>query len=158
MMDIPLFPELFQVSEIEISYHNHTPFADRIKISNTSTALDIFNSTWDRNKIELVEECKILLMNITGHCLGIINLSTGSANRCPFDIRIVMAATIKANASAIILAHNHPGGSLTPSNDDISLTKTLVKAAKLLGIAIIDHLILTKHGYFSFSQNKILPR
>lgn len=158
MINKPLFPELFQVSEIEISYRNHTPSEDRIKVPSTSVALDIFNCSWDRNKIELVEQCKILLLNHNGCCLGIFNLASGGSSNCPFDPRIVFATAIKANASAIILAHNHPSGSLIPSKNDILITKNIIKAAKLFGIAVLDHIILTADGYFSFSQNKILPK
>jgi hypothetical protein len=59
MMNRPLFPELFQVAEIAISYHNHTPYQDRIKVPKPSVAYDIFSASWDSDKIELIEQCKI---------------------------------------------------------------------------------------------------
>lgn len=157
-MDSQLFPELFQVSEIEVSYRNPMPYDNRVKVSSTSVAYDIFNCTWDRGKIELVEQIKVLLLNHDNGCLGIVNLTMSIINFCPFDPRLVFATVLKTNATAIVLAHNHPSGSLNPSNNDIAVTKSIVKAAKLLGITVMDHLILTAHGYYSFSENNILPK
>lgn len=153
-----LFPELFQVAEIEVSYNNPIPYQDRIKVSGTSTAYDIFSCTWDRGKIELVEQCKVLLLNKNNHCLGIVNLTMGIINFCPFDPRLIFGTALKANATAIVIAHNHPSGSLTPSSDDITMTENTVKAAKLLGMSVMDHLILTANGYFSFLKSGIMPQ
>ncbi len=156
-MNRPLFSELFQVSEIEISYYNPTPYQDRIKVSKPSVAYDIFSSSWDLDKIELIEQSKILLLNQSSHCLGIVSLTSGTINSCPLDARTVLIPALKANATAIVLAHNHPSGSLEPSQNDLEATKRIVAGAKLLDIIIMDHIILSRYGYFSFAENKILP-
>lgn len=158
MMNRPLFPELFQVAEIEVSYHNHTPYQDRIKVPKPSVAYDIFSASWDPDKIELIEQCKILLLNQSSHCLGIVNLTSGTVNYCPLDARAVLAPALKANATAIVLAHNHPSCSLNPSQNDIEATKRIVKSAKLLDMFVMDHIIFCKQGYFSFAENKIMPK
>lgn len=118
-----LFPEMFQVAEIEVSYRNPIPYQDGIKVPSTSIAYDIFRCTWDKGKIELVEQCKVLLLNKNNHCLGIINLTMGINNFCPFDPRLVFGTTLKAIATAIVLAHNYPSSRLEPSADDIIITK-----------------------------------
>ncbi|MBA4853452.1 JAB domain-containing protein [Emticicia sp. BO119] len=157
-MNGQLFPEIFQVAEIEISYRNTTPFNERILVNKSQSAYEILNASWDKDKIELVEQFKILLLNRQNHCLGIVNLSTGSSFGTPVDPRLVFAAALKANATALVLAHNHPTGNVSPTNDDIVTTKSLAKAAELFGIAIFDHLILSKDGFFSFGANGLLPK
>jgi DNA repair protein RadC len=59
---------------------------------------------------------------------------------------------LKCNATAILIAHNHPSGKLLPSEADISITKSIYKCGEILNITLIDHLIVTKEGYFSFSD------
>lgn len=157
-MSIPLFPEMFQVAEIEINYRNPVPHQDRIKINMPSMAYQVFICTWDKSKIELVEQSKILLLNRANYCLGIANLSIGTLTSCPLDTRMIFSIALKANATAFVLAHNHPSGDYMPSEDDTKATKNIVKAGNLFGIAMMDHIILTSHGYFSFAENKILPK
>jgi len=61
-----------------------------------------------------------------------------------------------ANASAMILAHNHPSGTLKPSDTDIKLTRKLKSAGEILDIAVYDHMILTREGYYSFADKGII--
>ena len=83
-------------------------------------------------------------------------LAVGSINTQGVEPRDVFAPAIKLPCRSIILAHNHPSGDPQPSQDDISTTKRLKKAADLLGIALLDHLIVTRNAYFSFQQQKLL--
>ena len=70
--------------------------------------------------------------------------------------REVFAEAIADRAAGIILVHNHPSGKLEPSSEDISLTRRLVEAGKILGIDVLDHVIVTKTGYFSFAEKGLL--
>ena len=63
---------------------------------------------------------------------------------------------VQARASAVILVHNHPSGVESPSQDDIKTTKRLCEAADILGISVLDHIIITKTGYFSFKEHNLL--
>jgi len=67
--------------------------------------------------------------------------------------REVFADPIADRAAAVILAHNHPSGTLKPSGDDIQVTKRLVEAGKILGIEVLDHIIVTQDGHISLMQN-----
>jgi DNA repair protein RadC len=69
--------------------------------------------------------------------------------------RDVFYPAIKANAASIILVHNHPSGDPEPSTDDIELTNRLSDAGKLLGIAVLDHLVVAKRGYVSLKERGI---
>lgn len=70
--------------------------------------------------------------------------------------REVFADPITDRASAIIVAHNHPAGSLTPSKKDIEITKQLISAGDTLGIKLLDHIIFNHKGYYSFLENNEL--
>lgn len=75
-------------------------------------------------------------------------VSIGSLNSSIVHPREVFKSAIIANASSIICAHNHPSGDLTPSNEDIEVTKRLVDAGKLLGINVLDHIIMNDEGEY----------
>ncbi|HBU69809.1 MAG TPA: hypothetical protein DEE98_05435 [Elusimicrobia bacterium] len=79
----------------------------------------------------------------------------GTINRSAVYPREIAAKAIEAKASGIIVAHNHPGGSLEPSQDDISATKALKKALDTVEIALLDHIIVSDSGYFSFREKGI---
>ena len=68
-------------------------------------------------------------------------------------VRDVFRPAIESNAAAVILAHNHPSGEATPSEEDIEITKQLVQAGKIVGISLLDHVIITKNTFASISAN-----
>ena len=72
------------------------------------------------------------------------------------DIRLVLKTAISHGAVSIILAHNHPSGTLKPSNADKSITQKLRYAAQSLDIKVLDHLIITESSYFSFADEGLL--
>ncbi|MDO8577063.1 MAG: DNA repair protein RadC [Candidatus Daviesbacteria bacterium] len=83
-------------------------------------------------------------------------ISIGTLNASLVHPREVFKKAIMDNTAQIIIAHNHPSGDFKPSEEDISTTKRLVEAGKLVGISIIDHLIITSDKYFSFKENSII--
>lgn len=106
------------VAEIELIYKSKIKASDRPKINSSRDAYDILLNSWDENKIGFVEQFKILLMNRGNKVLGVYEVSTGGVTGTVADPRLIFAAALKANACAIILAHNHPSSNLTPSNAD----------------------------------------
>ena len=90
------------------------------------------------------------IINIQVICVGAGNMAIIK----PADI---FSQPIKDRASGIILCHNHPGGHAEPSDQDIQTTNRLAKASQVLGLALLDHLIVTKNGYFSFLEHSMLP-
>uniref|UniRef100_A0A7C5V324 DNA repair protein RadC n=1 Tax=Caldicellulosiruptor owensensis TaxID=55205 RepID=A0A7C5V324_9FIRM len=72
--------------------------------------------------------------------------------------RKVVECVIRYNASSVILAHNHPGGSVKPSMDDINTTQKIVNALSTIGVAVNDHFIVAGDKYYSFAQNGMLPK
>ena len=80
-------------------------------------------------------------------------VAIGIVNRSLVHAREVFRREIIDNAAAIVVAHNHPSGSLEPSNEDHEVTRRLVEAGQLLGIPVLDHLIISRNGFFSFLEH-----
>ncbi len=143
-----------EVAEIKVSYS--TTSTPKIKITSVNKAFEVLLSLWDLDTIELQEEFKMLLLNRANEVLGIYPLSKGGITGTVVDSRLIFAVALKCNATGIILCHNHPSGNLKPSDNDITLTRSIKKCADFLDITLIDHLIITKNGYFSFSNERLL--
>ncbi len=139
-----------QVAEIGIYYKSTPKFKPVIKSSNDAFKLLIDN--WGENLIELQEEFKVILLNNSNQVLGILPLSKGGITSCLVDVRLLFSVVLKANATAIIISHNHPSGKLTPSSSDIDITEKIKSAGKILDIKLIDHIIVTRVGYYSFTE------
>jgi DNA repair protein RadC len=69
---------------------------------------------------------------------------------------LILKQALQLSATSIIVAHNHPSGALVPSENDKEMTKKLAQAAKTMDIALLDHLIVVRSGYFSFSDQGLL--
>ncbi len=139
-----------EVAEIKVSYSTNN--TSKEKVNSVLKAYQLLLSSWDINIIELQEEFKILLLNRANEVLGIYPLSKGGISGTVVDLRLIFAVALKCNASGFILSHNHPSGKLIPSDADVSLTRKIKKCADLLDIGLIDHIILSKVGYYSFTN------
>jgi len=144
------------VSEIELVYRTSIKPSQRPQVSSSAAAYEILLAGWDPDKIEFVEQFKVLLLNRSNRMLGQYELSTGGTSGTVVDIRLVFAAALKANASGIILAHNHPSGNLAASQPDRDITSKVREAGKILEIPVLDHLIVTSEGYYSFADQGLL--
>jgi DNA repair protein RadC len=149
---------IYKVTEIEIIYRNPVKQTERPLIRHSRDAYDILRQVWDNNKIELLEQFKILLLDQNNKCLGVADIATGGISFCPVDAKVIFATALKAKASSVILAHNHPSGNIHPSQHDWDLTEQLKEAAALIGIRINDHLILTTEWYSSYADGWIMPQ
>ena len=125
-----------------------------VKIENPTDAYELV-------KDELVhsdrETLLSVLLTIKNHLIGVETVSIGSINASIIKTRDVFKGAILANAVSIILCHNHPSGELTPSTEDIDITKHLIEAGELLGIKVLDHLIITHNGYQSLRDYYQFP-
>ena len=144
------------VSEIELVYKTSVKPSQRPHITSSATAYDILIAGWNPDKIEFVEQFKVLLLNRSNKVLGQYEISTGGITGTVVDVRLIFAAALKANASGIIMAHNHPSGTLIPSQADREITKKVKEAGRILDIPVLDHLIVTTEGYYSFADHGML--
>lgn len=102
------------------------------------------------------EEFWILYLNNSNKILQLLQLSKGGITGTLVDVRLVYKKALQLGAVAVILAHNHPSGSLNPSEADKNLTKKLKIAGENLDIKVLDHLIITENTYFSFADENLL--
>jgi DNA repair protein RadC len=92
----------------------------------------------------------VLYLNRANIVLGSYQLSKGGLTGTIADVRLILYVALKTLASRLILDQNHPSGNLTPSDSDINLTKKVKKAAMYMDIEVLDHMILSSSGYYSF--------
>ncbi len=143
-----------KISEIKVSYNTRqTP---KEKITSSQDAYQILLKSWSKGTLELLEEFKVILLNNANEVLGIYPLSKGGITGTVVDIRIIFSVALKCNAVGIILAHNHPSGTLNPSESDKTITRKIKNASEFMDIKLLDHLIITKSGFYSFSDNGII--
>jgi DNA repair protein RadC len=102
---------------------------------------------------EAIEVSGVLCLSTRHHVLAYHELSRGTLDSTSMHPREIFKAALLANATALVLGHNHPSGIVTPSADDITLTSRLVDAGQLMGIPVLDHVIVSAEGtYFSFKE------
>jgi DNA repair protein RadC len=148
---------LFTITEVELIYRNKLKKADRPIVKTSNDAYNLLIQSWDHNKIELLEEFKVLLLDRNNACMGISHIAQGGVSTCIVDPKIIFSTALKAKASGIILAHNHPSGNLIPSQSDFDLTSKLKAGGKLLEISVLDHLVITDFGYHSMADEGTMP-
>ena len=102
------------------------------------------------------EEFWILYLNNSNKIIKSAQLSKGGITGTVVDVRLAFKEALQLGAVGIILAHNHPSGTLRPSHADIQLTKKLKTAGESLDIKVLDHLIITEKAYFSFADENML--
>ena len=103
-----------------------------------------------------VEEFWLLLMNQNHRLIKQLRISHGGITEVSVDIRIIMREAVLANATILAVAHNHPSGSLRPSQEDTLLTKSLKEACNLMRIRFLDHVIVTDGAYYSFHEEGVI--
>ena len=145
--------DLNNISEVQLVYRTKIKPTDRPKVGNLEDAVGIFRKYWDRDKIEHIEEVKILLLNRTNKVLGIATVSMGGVSGTVMDERIILQYAIKANASGVIMAHNHPSGNLEPSDADKKITSKIRGSLELMGMSLLDHIVITVDGQNSIIDN-----
>lgn len=113
-------------------------------------------SVWDKSLIELQEQVYVIYLNEANQVISWKNLNTGTCNETMFDIKLALGCALNCMAAKLVIAHNHPSFMLKPSYADIKVTERLYKAADLLEIKLIDHLILNRQLYYSFTDHGLL--
>jgi DNA repair protein RadC len=147
---------LNMVTEVELVYKSKVKPSERPQLKTSKDSYQLLLQTWDPNKVEFVEQFKVILMNRANRVLGIYELSTGGITGTVADIKLVFMAALKSNACSLIISHNHPSGNLKPSRADEDLTNKIKAAGTLLDIQVLDHVIVTTEGYFSFADEGLL--
>ncbi len=106
------------------------------------------------------EQFCIALLNAKNQIIGLNIVAVGGLVSAPVYPTDVLKPAILANAASLILCHNHPSGNVEPSFEDIAVTKRIVKAAKIMGITVHEHLIISLYNenYYSFADNGLITQ
>lgn len=125
-------------------------------ISNSYDVSSLLRSIWEPDTIELREQFYVIGLDKGNTPVFWSKLSVGGIDGCVVDTRHVFSMAILSNCAAIILAHNHPSGRTQPSQADISMTKKMVEAGKIMNVPVLDHIILTIDSYYSFADEGMI--
>jgi len=109
-----------------------------------------------KNKIKDYSKEHFYLISLNSRSWAIGEVSIGTLNANLVHPREVFGEAIKAKAASVILVHNHPSGDPEPSEDDLTITKRIIEAGKIMGIDVLDHIIITKSKVFSFKEKKLI--
>lgn len=149
-------PEWTKVAEVELVYKTKVKASERPKVNCSKDIYDILKQVWDDDRIEMLEEFKVIFLNRANRVIGVYEASSGGITGTVADPRLILAAAIKSLAVSIILSHNHPSGNLKPSRADEELTIKIKEAGKYHDIRVIDHIIITSEGYYSFADEGLI--
>jgi DNA repair protein RadC len=145
-----------KVAEVELVYKSKVKSSERPRITNSQDCYNIFLAFWDEGKMDLQEQFKVLYLNRANKVVGIYEVSTGGLTGTVADPRLILSGALQKLACNIILAHNHPSGNLKPSKADEDLTSKIKYAADFHDIKVLDHIILSDQGYFSFADEGLM--
>lgn len=141
------------VSEVCISY---TPAEERVKIECSRTASFVFKYVWDPQLLNVQEQFYALFLNRANEVLCWRLIGTGNGKSCILDLKLIGTIVCKTLAHSVIIAHNHPSGTLRPSGSDRAATYKLERMLELFDVELIDHLIITNKSYYSFADEGLI--
>lgn len=140
------------IPEVRLSFIRKTKKKFIGQIHSSADAARFLRLTFDKGQIELQERFVVLYMDRANQIIGYYRHTVGGITGVVADVRLILSVALKSNAVGIILCHNHPSGNTKPSEADIALTKKVKEAATIMDIQLLDHIILTKDGYYSFTD------
>ena len=144
----------YQIAEVKMSYSPKIDISIAPKITGSADAAKCFSQDWE--DVQYIERFKVMLLTRSNKVKGIISISQGGLTACIVDTKILLQAALLSNSAGIIVAHNHPSGNLDPSAADKKITQTIKEACKFQDIALLDHLIITANGFYSFADDGLL--
>lgn len=130
---------------------NERKIFDKYKITSPQDVFDLVSNSYLNSKNEIL---KVVLLNKQNRVLSVVDSVSGQIDKIEIDIKQILSEPIKQMASSIILCHNHPGGSLKPSRQDVNFTRKLLEYCNIFNINLLDHIIIADNSYVSMKQLK----
>lgn len=143
---------LFSFNEIAITYTSKKKLGP--KIISSKNVFDLMLPNW--LDIDYSESFHVILLNRSNIVLGVCKISVGSVSGTVADPKKIFQTALKANASSIVLCHNHPSGNVQPSTGDNSITTKCKDAGNFLDLPVLDHVIISRDKYFSYADEGLL--
>lgn len=129
---------------------------EELKMFKVDSPWGLYKYFMDEMRFLEKEVFKIILLDTKNQIIDDVDISMGTLNSTLVHPREVFIQAIKKNSNSIILMHNHPSGSIEPSNEDKRITERLKKCGEMIGIEVIDHLIIGNGLYYSFKENSMI--
>jgi DNA repair protein RadC len=126
------------------------------KISTSTDAAQYFRAIFDFEQLEIREQAMAIFLNSANNTIGYYLVSIGGITATIIDPRLIFRAAIESGATAIILAHNHPTGSLIVSDADKKITQKIKEGGNILDIRLLDHIILTANSFTSMADEGLI--
>ncbi len=150
-----VLPPTKKVYEVELHYKR--PLYEQMRfILSADDAVAVFRECMDPRKMDLQESFWVLYLNQANGLLGVSKTGEGNTTGVLVNIKAVFQIALKLNASGMLLAHNHPSGSLKISEMDKKVTRKIQRLSKIMEITLVDHIILTSESYTSFQIERII--
>jgi len=128
-------------------------YPEKIPVKSSETVFNLFHPLMGDLEYE---EFWLLMLNRANRVLGRYKVSQGGLSGTVIDTRIILKKALDNLASSIIVCHNHPSGNKQPSDADVKITEKLKKAAEMLEIKLLDHVIIADKSYFSFADEGLV--
>jgi len=137
-----------------------TPTKNVKRLPAITSSRDVAKTIYDSVKYQRNREFfSVLCLDSRNRPIGITTPHVGGRSTATVEAAVVLQAVVLVGAQAFIIAHNHPSGETVPSSEDVELTRRIYDGAKLLGLRLLDHIILSDDGsYFSFLDRGVMPR
>jgi len=111
---------------------------------------------WNMDLFYLQELVYVVFVNKANQAITYRCMHAGTCDSVLIDVKLLIGIIGAVQPSKILLAHNHPGGRAKPSIADINITRKIASACRLVDVEVMDHIILTENGYYSFKDNRLL--
>ncbi len=136
--------------EIARRYREENSEEERLQLTNSQSVYDYIKyDLWDLNH----EEFWIITLNRAKRITGKFQISHGGTASTDVDVKILLKTALQQLADSVIAVHNHPSGNLKPSRSDDMITENIRKGCSAIGIPLLDHVIVSRTGYFSYLDN-----
>lgn len=135
--------------ELSRRLKKETIINDKFKITNPNDIYNLVCNSYDGCKLEIL---KIIILNKQNKVLSVVDIGSSQIDKVEVDIKQILSEPIKQMACSIALCHNHPGGTLNPSRQDINFTKKIMEYSKIFNINLLDHVIIADNKFISMKQ------
>lgn len=141
-----------RLCEVQVSYRPKYENANHPVIRSSSDIEKLRWQMFSEDTICYREEFVVVFLNKANRVLGLTKMFSGGISSTVVDVKMIAQQALLANASSVVLAHNHPSGSLIPSMQDDTLTRRIKDSLALFDIRVLDHVIMTLDGKYSYSD------
>lgn len=142
--------------QISVSFDREVKTSQLYTIKSSVDASELFKKVFNSDTFYWQEEMILLCLNNANKVIAYYKISSGSITGTIADVRMIYTLALKTGSVGIMIAHNHPSGTLRASDADKTITKKIQKAGETLDIKLLDHLILTDEDYYSFADNGLI--